>query len=260
VRLAQVFANLLNNAARYTDDGGHIRLRARRQSGCAVVSVRDSGIGLAPEMCERVFETFEQVSRGPYDVNSGLGIGLSLARSLTLLHEGRISAHSEGLGQGSEFVVSLPLLADATAERPAEAVPEAPTRPAAAAHDAARRILVVDDNQDAADAFGALLEALGARVTVCYRALDAVAELERQAPEIAFLDLGMPELNGFELARRIRQLPQGRHLHLVALTGWGQDGDRQRSREAGFDQHLVKPVNLETLESILAETASLRRR
>ncbi|MCC2656542.1 MAG: hypothetical protein K0Q76_1650 [Panacagrimonas sp.] len=257
VRLAQIFANLLNNAARYTDDGGSIVLRARREGTRAVVSVRDSGIGLAAEMCERVFETFEQVARGPNDLNSGLGIGLSLARSLTLLHDGRISAHSEGLGRGSEFVVSLPLI-----DTPKES---AHGDAAAADHDGtalrtALRVLVVDDNQDAADAFGTLLEVLGAEVRVCYRAVDAMAEFEREVPEIAFLDLGMPEINGYELARRIRQHPRGRDLRLVALTGWGKDSDRQRSRDAGFDHHLVKPVNLDVLESVLSSPDALRPR
>ncbi|MGH8517299.1 MAG: GAF domain-containing protein, partial [Panacagrimonas sp.] len=205
VRLAQIFANLLNNAARYTDDGGRIRLRATRDGGRAVVSVRDSGIGLAPEMCERVFETFQQISRGPNELNSGLGIGLSLARSLTVLHDGRISAHSEGLGHGSEFVVSLPLIAEDTNEADANA----PAGAACGAHHIGQRILVVDDNHDAADAFAALLRVLGADVSVCYRAADALAELERHAPMLAFLDLGMPEINGYELARLIRRHPRG---------------------------------------------------
>ena len=248
VRLAQIFANLLNNAARYTDNGGRIVLRARREGGRAVVSVRDSGIGLAPEMCERVFETFQQVSRGPNELNSGLGIGLSLARSLTLLHDGRISAHSEGLGLGSEFVVSLPLIAEDDGQTSSDS---GATGVGGARH-TGQRILVVDDNQDAADAFAALLGLIGAEVSVRYRASDALSELDRHAPEVAFLDLGMPEMNGYELARLIRRHPRGQGLRLIALTGWGQDSDRQRSRDAGFDHHLVKPVNLDVLESILS--------
>ncbi len=246
LRIAQIVTNLLNNAAKFTDAGGRIQMSLRREDAQAVIRVRDNGVGIAPPMRERVFDLFTQISRGPRQTHGGLGIGLSLARSLTRLHNGSIEVHSEGVGRGSEFVLRLPAIADA-------AVDTAPAGDAPAALAAvASRILVVDDNRDAADTIAMLLELLGADVETVYRAADAIAALDRYQPAIAFLDIGMPDMDGHQLARVIREHPRGRGVRLVALTGWGQDSDRLRSKQAGFEHHLVKPIDLQALEAVLA--------
>ncbi len=244
VRLAQVCANLLNNAAKYTEPGGRIWLKAERQGGEAVVSVRDQGVGIPPEMLPKVFELFAQVDRNLGRAQGGLGIGLALVRSLVELHGGQVEARSEGPGRGSEFIVRLPL-ADSPAAT--EAGPDC-----AAAAITPARILVVDDNQDAADSLGLLLEAIGAEVRVVYAGAQGLLALAEFRPDAVLLDLGMPGMDGFETARRLRLSPEGRAAKLVALTGWGQEEDRRRTREAGFDHHLVKPVGLEELQALLA--------
>ncbi len=242
VRLTQVFANLLNNAARYTPPGGHLVLAAQATGGEAVVSVRDDGIGIAPEMLDTVFDMFVQASGASKAAQGGLGIGLTLARSLVELQGGRIAAHSAGLGQGSEFTVRLPL----------QATPAAAVLADAPAPTASRRtVLVVDDNRDAADSLAEFLDAAGMATAVAYSGAEALELLPGLRPELAILDIGMPGMDGYELARRLRQHPAGRDLLLVALTGWGQQRDREATAAAGFDHHLVKPLDPDALLGFL---------
>jgi signal transduction histidine kinase/ActR/RegA family two-component response regulator/PAS domain-containing protein len=247
VRLAQVFANLLNNAAKYTDEGGVIELRARRDAHCAVVEVRDSGIGIAAEQLPRLFELFTQVDRTTVRAQGGLGIGLWLAQRLVAMHGGSVHAHSDGLGHGSCFSVRLPLM-EAAATSPREPVAIAPSF-------GRRRVLVVDDNADAADSLGMLLGVLGADARVEHDGGAALGVLETWRPAVVLLDLGMPLMDGFEVARRIRADRRHDHVMLVAVTGWGQEKDRQRTRAAGFDHHLVKPFDLDALQKVLAEAS-----
>lgn len=247
-RLAQVFQNLLNNAAKYMDQGGHIWVSAERQDDRAVVRVLDTGIGIPPEMLPRIFDMFTQVDHSLDRAEGGLGLGLTLVQRLVEMHGGSVSAHSEGLGQGSEFVVRLPFASNAQIGefKPADE----PTKPRTLG---SRRILIVDDNRDAADTLGLLLRDMGNIVHLAYDGLEAVAAAATYQPEIILLDIGLPKLNGYEAARRIREAPGGADILLVALTGWGQDEDRRRSREAGFDHHLTKPVGFAALEKLLAE-------
>ena len=246
VRLAQVFANLLNNAAKYTPDGGEISIEVTVEAGSASICVRDNGEGIPPAMLARVFNMFTQVNTGSR-AQGGLGIGLTLARTLVQLHGGTIEAFSDGPGKGCQFLVKLPLAAS---------VPETKGPDDLPAHDGSplplRRVLVVDDNRDAADSLGMLLEFLGAEVRVVHdgpAALEAIAAFK---PSVVLLDLGMPGMNGLEVARRMRGDPQLADTKLVALTGWGQREDRRRTHEAGFDYHLVKPADVGTLQSILS--------
>ncbi len=245
IRLAQVFLNLLNNAAKYTKRGGHIWLTAKREGSDAVVSVRDNGIGIAGEMLPRIFEMFTQADRSLERSHGGLGIGLTLVRRLVDLHDGTIEALSSGLDQGSEFIVRLPVI------QPPLEPPPVSDRPRAAALSGSR-ILVVDDNKDSADSLGMLLRLKGNEIRTAHDGLEAVEIAEMFRPELVLLDIGLPKLNGYDVARRIRQQPWGRNVILVALTGWGQDEDRRRSQEAGFNFHVVKPVELAALEELLA--------
>jgi len=245
VRLAQVFANLLNNAAKYTADGGRIQVVVGREDDVAVISVRDNGSGISREMLPHVFELFVQDRQPANRVPSGLGIGLTLARRLVELHAGSVVAHSEGPGRGSEFVVRLPLAAALTAGIGDERV-------ARGTRLAARRILVVDDNHDAASSLGRLLEVLGADVRVACDGREALEALDTFRPSVIVLDIGMPGMDGHEVARRVRQLPGGGNTMLIALTGWGQEEDRRRSQAAGFDHHLVKPADIGALQALLA--------
>jgi CheY-like chemotaxis protein len=241
-RLSQVFANLLNNAAKFTPTGGHIELLAQRRGDEVQVSVEDDGDGMPPEMLPRVFEMFTQIDRRLERTQGGLGIGLAIARRLVELHGGRLEAHSDGLGRGSRFTVTLPLVAAPHARR------EVPDERMAAG---TRRVLVADDNRDSADSLAELLVLLGNETRVARdgeQALDVAAQFR---PDVALLDIGMPKLNGLDVARRLRAQPWGRDIVLVAVTGWGQEADRQRSREAGFDHHVVKPVDPAVLERLL---------
>lgn len=243
VRLTQVFTNILNNAAKYTPEGGRIEILAERRGREAVVIVRDNGRGMRPETLSHVFEPFAHTANASND--SGLGIGLTLVRKLVELHGGSVEAASEGLGRGSVFVVRLPVSASAAgAAAPAKSVE---ARPAPAG----RRALVIDDERDVADTLAMVLDLLGASVRVTYGGRDGLRELTVFEPDIVFLDLGMPLQDGFETARLIRQSEIGRRLTLVALTGWGQAEDRARTRDAGFDAHLTKPASLEALRSLL---------
>jgi CheY-like chemotaxis protein len=250
VRLTQVFTNLLTNASKYTYDGGRVEIILRRTNDNVLIAVRDNGIGITPSHLDSVFEMFMQVDRSNRSAQGGLGIGLTLVRSLVAMHGGTVVAHSGGMGLGSEFVVTLPGL-EAAARKP-RSVRKLEAFPA-------RRILIVDDNRDAADTLGSLLSRLGATVAVAYGGDAALAELGRFRPDVVLLDIGMPEMDGYEVARRIRDEHAGAAPQLIALTGWGQDQDYQRSQLAGFDHHLVKPPNIEHLRSLLGDgRANLR--
>lgn len=242
VRLAQVFSNLLNNAAKYTPRGGLIRIVGRREDNEVVVSVIDNGVGVAPDMLPRVFDLFAQASDLKARAQGGLGIGLALVRNLVQLHGGSVTAASAGEGRGSEFTVRLPLA------RPLDAKPDDRKAPAAAAP---RRALVIDDNRDAADTLAMVLQALGAQTLVAYDGHDGVAVFADFHPDLVLLDLGMEGLDGYETARRLRSLPGGSRATLVALTGWGQAADRNRTQEAGFDAHLTKPASILSLDELL---------
>jgi PAS domain S-box-containing protein len=240
-RLGQLVTNLLNNAARYTPPGGSISVRARTEGARAVIIVRDTGRGIAPDQIERIFDMFVQ-GRAPLQrVGGGLGVGLALARRIAEMHGGTLEARSEGENKGSEFTARLPL---AEAARPA---PEAAAPRARAGQVAAKRVLVVDDNADAAASLSLLLRSLGHEAYTVHDGLEAVQAAARFNPDIVLLDIGMPGLDGYEVARRLRALKGERAFRIVAITGWGQEADRQRSREAGFDQHLVKPVDPQDL-------------
>jgi PAS domain S-box-containing protein len=245
-RLAQVFANLLNNAAKYTEPRGRIWLTAEQHGNVAVVRVRDNGSGIAGEMIPKVFEMFTQVDTSQSRSRGGLGIGLTLVRSLTEMHGGTVEARSDGPAKGSEFLIRLPLLDRMPVAEPPSRPEESPTKPVS------RSILVVDDNHDAAATLSKLLRRLGNQVQTAYDGEDAVAAVAALPPDVVLLDIGLPRLDGYEVARRIRQQPGGHGIVLVALTGWGQDNDRRRSLEAGFDHHLVKPVDLDALLELLA--------
>jgi len=244
VRLSQVFANLLNNSAKYTPPGGEVGISVRVEEGHAVVCVRDNGEGIPPQMLGRVFNMFTQVNTGAR-AQGGLGIGLTLARTLVHLHGGTIEAFSKGSNEGCEFVVRLPL--SATIEETAQPVPSTSLAPSKM-----KRVLVVDDNQDAADSLGMLLNFLGAEVHVVHDGKSALESMKAFQPEVVLLDLGMPGMNGLEVARVMREDPELKGITLVALTGWGQREDRRRTHEAGFDYHLVKPADLSALQTILA--------
>jgi PAS domain S-box-containing protein len=249
-RLSQVLQNLLDNAIKYTPDGGEISVNATRTRDQARITVRDNGIGIAPEMHTRIFELFTRVHPDERVKSSGLGIGLALARQLIKLHSGSIEVTSAGPDTGSEFVVSLPLLPQAEATAPAldPAINDAP-----AGH---KRVLVVDDNRDAAESLAMIIEMSGCEVALAYDGPQALQIIATFKPQLAFMDIGMPGMDGYEVAQRVRAMPSGSDIALVALTGWGQAEDKKRAHAAGFDEHLTKPVDPDTLDSVL----SLRRR
>ncbi|HEX5817459.1 MAG TPA: PAS domain S-box protein [Gemmatimonadales bacterium] len=254
VRLTQVVANLLNNAAKYTEPGGHIRLSARVLDGEVELSVRDSGVGIPPEMLPEVFEMFAQVNRTLGRSQGGLGIGLALVRHLVELHGGSVNAHSGGDGMGSEFVVRLPLAGGRPPVDPTDLVRG--TEAAASA----RRVLVVDDNADAAESLAQLLMLKGHEVRVAYDGLSGVEIARAFAPDVVLLDIGMPGLDGYAVARRLRQQDGAPPMRLVALTGYGQEDDRRRALDAGFDGHLVKPPAVASLDDVLRGTEAPRGR
>jgi two-component system CheB/CheR fusion protein len=246
VRLSQVLINLLNNAAKYTPFGGQIWLTAERAGGELIVRVRDTGIGIKAELLPHVFDMFTQGESGPKQGRGGLGVGLTLVRSLVQMHGGSVEVHSSGPGHGSEFVVHLPLAASRS-----EPAREAGRGAARRATLTPRRILVVDDNQDQAESLGQLLKLMGHEVQLAFNGQRAVEAAIDFRPDVALLDIGLPGMNGYEVARRIRQHPHLSDVVLVAQTGWGQEEDRRRSQEAGFDHHLVKPVGSEVLEEVV---------
>lgn len=249
-RLSQVFTNLLSNAAKYTERGGRIRVTLTREEGAGVVRVEDSGIGIPAGEVAHVFDLFSQVRSHQGRTGGGLGIGLSLVKSLVALHEGQVAAYSAGVGAGSAFTVRLPLLAR-DADNVAALVPTATVETTTPDGDS-RRILIADDNVDAVTSLARLLGLLGHEVFTAHDGLDAVEKTAQAAPEVVFLDLGMPRMDGIEAAQRIRALPGGENILLIALTGWGQESDRQRTLAAGFDWHLIKPIGVAELTEILA--------
>jgi PAS domain S-box-containing protein len=249
IRLAQIYVNLLNNAAKYTNRGGHIWLTAERQGSDAVVSVRDNGIGIPADMLSRIFDMFTQLNHPKHQSQGGLGIGLTLVRRLVEMHNGSIEARSSGPDAGSEFVVRLPLHIKSTQG------PRSRSDASGAASLRGRRILVVDDSEDSADIMGMFLRRKGNDVRIAYDGVEAVEAAETFHPEFVLLDISLPRMNGYEVARRIRQQPACRDVILVAMTGRGQDEDKRRALKAGFNFHAVKPMELTTIEELLAEYA-----
>lgn len=244
VRLGQVFGNLLNNACKYNEPGGYVALSAELDGSSIVVKVRDGGIGIPTDKLTSIFGMFSQLDRGADKRHGGLGIGLHLVKRLVEMHNGSVEARSPGPGQGSEFVVRLPALLDGSQQSPphAEAV-DAPMKK--------RRVLVVDDNRDAAESLGALLEVLGNEVQIVHDGATAIARAESSSPDLIVMDIGMPTMSGYDACQAIRQKTSGKQIMMVALTGWGQEDDRRKSQQAGFDAHLIKPVELELLKKLL---------
>ncbi len=249
VRLVQVFSNLLTNAFKYTERGGRIWLSVEQGELEVIVSVKDSGIGIQPDKLPQVFDLFTQIDKSLEMSQGGLGIGLALVKRLVQMHEGSVTAHSAGPGRGSEFRVRLPVLS----EEPA--LPKAPAEIPVEAPSARARILVVDDNVDAALSLTLLLRMGGNEVHMAHDAAEAIAKGADHYPHLILLDIGLPKVNGYEVCQRIRQQPWGKETRIVALTGWGQEEDRRKSKESGFDAHLIKPVDHATLVKLLAELA-----
>jgi PAS domain S-box-containing protein len=244
-RLSQVIANLLDNAAKYSPRGSTIRLSVESGPGEAVVRVRDNGIGIPTSMLPQVFEMFTRADTSLEKPQSGLGIGLTIVKRLVEMHGGSIEAHSEGEGKGSEFVVRLPRLGSSPAQEDSafDATPDVTHC----------RVLVVDDNRDSAESMAMVLGAMGHETRIAYDGRQALASAESFQPDMILLDIGMPVMNGYEACRRIRELPWGRNVMVVAMTGWGHLQDRERSRNAGFDHHLTKPVDVASLQQLLAD-------
>jgi signal transduction histidine kinase/ActR/RegA family two-component response regulator len=245
VRLAQVFSNLLNNAAKYSKRGGHISLAATQTGDELTIRVSDTGIGIEPGKLSQIFGMFVQLDTSEQQVQSGLGVGLTLVQRLIEMHGGSIEARSEGQGKGSEFIVRLPAL------KPSHEIVSASKPVADDVPTPRRRILVVDDNVDSAESMAMMLELSGHDVATAHDGLEAVEVAREFQPHVALLDLGMPKLDGYEAARSIRRQSWGQKMMLVALTGWGQSEDKRRSREAGFDAHLVKPIDFGVLEELI---------
>jgi CheY-like chemotaxis protein len=243
-RLAQVFGNLLSNSCKYTNPGGKIWVTAEQQGSDAVVTVKDTGAGIPPDKLESIFDMFTQVDSSSEQSQGGLGIGLTLVKRLVHMHGGTIEARSEGQGLGSEFVVRLPMRVET-----ALAAASAPSGPRESTQ--ARRILVVDDNQDSAGSLAMLLRITGNEAHTAHDGVGAIEAAEKHRPEVMLLDIGLPKLNGRDVCRRVREQSWGKSMVIIALTGWGQEEDRRKSMEAGFDGHLVKPVNYRALLDLL---------
>jgi len=247
VRLAQVFSNLLNNACKFTDSKGRIELTAVREGNDVLVTVKDNGIGIPPEMLTKVFEMFTQINSLLERTHGGLGIGLTLVQRLVEMHGGSLTARSKVAGTGSEFVVCIPVLLEPIHSEETEA-------PADPGVTHARRILVVDDNRDSASSLSMLLKLTGNDTAMAHDGEEAVERAEVYQPDVILLDLGLPKRNGYDACRIIRQQPWGREILMIALTGWGQEEDRRKTKEAGFDGHLVKPVSFDELVKLLSES------
>jgi PAS domain S-box-containing protein len=250
-RLTQVLTNLLNNAAKYTPRGGRIELEVQHEGGEFVLELSDSGIGIPADKLDGVFEMFAQIHESSEYGHSGLGIGLALVKRLVEMHGGSIEAHSRGRNLGSTFHVRLPAL-----PQPKSALEGAPPMNGEFSRAVKRRILVVDDNADALDALSRLVSAMGNDVEKAHDGAEAIEMARTFRPDVILMDLGMPKLNGYHAAQRIRQEPWGREIALVATTGWGQDEDRRRTAEAGFDRHLVKPITIQSLRDVLENSGS----
>jgi CheY-like chemotaxis protein len=247
-RLGQVFGNLLNNACKYTERKGRITVTLSREDETAVVTVADTGIGIPADKQASIFDMFSQVDRVLNRPHGGLGIGLHLVRRLLELHGGSVVVHSDGPGRGTEFTVRIPALPASSAN-----VGDAPSETAATHPRRTRRILVVDDNVDHADSLSMLLTMDGHEVHSAHDGIEALEAAERLRPEVVLLDLGLPRLDGFDTCRRLREQPWGKSLLLVAITGWGQDIDRLKSSDAGFDHHLVKPIDSRVLAGLVSD-------
>jgi CheY-like chemotaxis protein/anti-sigma regulatory factor (Ser/Thr protein kinase) len=245
-RLAQVFSNLLNNAAKFSEPGSPVELAAGCDDGHVTVSITDHGIGIAPAMLETIFGMFAQADRSLERTQAGLGVGLTLAKRLVELHRGTLQVESDGLDTGSRFTVRLPLLAGAVPSAPA---PDATTKAAAPTRPC--RVLLVDDNRDFATTMATILQVHGHEVKVAHDGERGLALAESFVPDVAFLDIGMPKINGYDLARRLRAIGALADVYLISITGWGQDADLARGRAAGFDVHLVKPVEPAQILAIL---------
>ena len=246
-RLAQVLGNLLSNACKYTPRGGRMRLTVERDADQTVIKLQDNGIGIAARELPRIFEMFVQIDTSLERSVSGLGIGLTLVKSLVEMHQGTVHVHSAGVGYGSEFVVRLPIMVEPPqSPAPVLAVVRTPRKNS-------RRVLVVDDNQDSASSLAGLLNLMGHRTQTASDGQEAVAAALTFQPEVVLLDIGLPILNGYDACRQIRAQPDGKRILMIALTGWGQDDDRRKSKDAGFDAHLVKPVDHEELMKLLAD-------
>jgi CheY-like chemotaxis protein/anti-sigma regulatory factor (Ser/Thr protein kinase) len=251
-RLRQVIANLLTNAAKYTPAGGHVSVRAVREGGQARVEVKDDGIGIAPDLLPRIFETFVQGERGIDRSQGGLGLGLSIVKSLVALHGGRIEARSDGVGKGSAFTFWI-------AARAGDVPRESGPPPVREAPDRVRRVLVVDDNEDAAFLLSEAIRGLGHEVITSHDGPSALVAAVGFRPDVALLDLGLPVMDGFDLARKLHATAGLESMKLIAVTGYGQPADRQRSREAGFAEHLVKPVDFEEIAELLRRETGVGR-
>ncbi len=250
LRLAQVFANLLNNAARYMDQGGRIWLDAEREGDWVIIRVRDEGVGIPATELGRIFDMFARVNDTEQRSPAGLGIGLTLVRRIVELHGGTVEARSKGVGRGTELIVRLPVAQPAGAETAAPVSPRSKVQPVT------YRVLVADDNRDAAESLGMLLRLMGNDVRTVYDGIEAVEEAEEFRPDVVLLDIGMPRLNGYEAARRIRELRYCEDSMLVALTGWGQEEDKRRASAAGFDRHFTKPVDPADLQQLIADLSA----
>jgi CheY-like chemotaxis protein/two-component sensor histidine kinase len=247
VRLAQVVGNLLTNAAKYTEPSGRIWLTAERQGDVAVLRVRDTGIGIAPDMLHRIFDLFVQVDHATTKAQGGLGIGLTLVKNLVEMHNGQVEVHSEGLGKGSEFVLRLPMSPRSIEFEGVSEIGPLVAGPLPSGY----RLLVVDDNKDAANSLSMLLRLQGHEVRVAYSGMAALEMTKTYTPDVVFLDIGMPGMDGYEVARRLRQMPSLGKTVLAALTGWGQQEDRRRTSEAGFNHHLMKPPEPKAVQAVL---------
>jgi CheY-like chemotaxis protein len=250
-RLAQVFGNLVNNACKYTPPGGSISIRVERRGTRVRISVKDTGIGIPPEKREAIFEMFTQLDHSLVRSQGGLGIGLTLVKQLVEVHDGSIEVRSPGVGHGSEFVVDLPIVEATPTKGVSE--PVVTRRPPKL-----KRILVVDDNLDAAESLSMLLELSGTQTYLAHDGAEALDAVKKHRPDAVLLDLGLPDASGLDVCRQIRAEPWGKELVLIALTGWGQEDDRRASKEAGFDGHLVKPVDHAELEELLRAVAMRR--
>jgi CheY-like chemotaxis protein/anti-sigma regulatory factor (Ser/Thr protein kinase) len=248
-RLSQVVSNLLTNAAKYTPNGGRIGIHAQPEGDEIVLRVRDNGIGIAPETLPRVFDLFVQEGQAIDRAQGGLGLGLTIVRNLVERHGGRVSAHSDGRGRGSEFVVRLP---KAVAAQPDSEQPIADRPGAVPPTTSSLRVLVVDDNVDGAEMLAELLGARGYEARVAHDGPSALAIADTFRPHVSLLDIGLPVMDGFELAGQLRKNPGLQNTCLIAVTGYGQEADRQKTRAAGFRHHLVKPVDLKSIDTVLA--------
>jgi CheY-like chemotaxis protein len=245
--LAQVFGNLLNNSSKYTSPEGTISLTAKRIDGEVLVTVKDNGAGIPQDKLNNIFDMFMQVDRTSEQSQAGLGIGLTLVKRLTQMHGGSIEARSAGEGQGSEFVVRLPILRKAAVlSQPETVVKSSPER----------SVLIVDDNRDSAESLAMLLEITGNKTYMAHDGVEAVEAIEKYRPEVVLLDIGLPRLDGHEVCRRVREQHWGKDIVVIALTGWGQEDDRRKSEEAGFNGHLVKPVDYDKLLELLSSVTT----